>query len=287
VICKNILTSSFRFLMPATFFALFLLPSLPASAGRHGETYCDEPDFHCVKVGRGQSWQKLWPDEREREIVMKVNRMNIRLRRGMTIAVPDDMEGKTYMDYSPYPHKREPEISSRSRRKSKTWSPNEEAPPLEFAAGDDWESEPFIDRIGSLADEPEFEPDGEKVLIFDPNLLAWAAYDGDGYLVRWGPAVGGKSWCGDTKRSCRTKTGVTRIRNRRGRWARSSKYPLPNGGAAIPYYMGFFPQYGFHASRNVPGRHASHGCIRMFFDDAEWLHNEWVEVGTKAIIRRY
>ena len=71
------------------------------------------------------------------------------------------------------------------------------------------------------------------------------------------------------------------------RWARSSKYPLPDGGASIPYYMGFFSQYGFHASRNVPGRHASHGCIRMFFEDAEWLHDEWVEVGTKAIIRKY
>lgn len=273
---------------------ILMVPASEAVAGRYGEQYCSDPDYHCIKVGRGQSWDSLFPDEREREIVMKLNRMNIRLRRGMEIAVPNDMAGKTYMDFSPFPDKIDPkDRDSRPARrrgdKDDSFVPDPELDPLGAHYGE-LESEPTIDRMGKLWDEGPDSPEGRKVLVFDPNLLAWAAYDGDGYLVRWGPAAGGKSYCSDVGRSCRTKTGVTRIYNKRGRWARSSKYPIGCSGrgcAAVPYYMGFFPSYGFHASNNVPGRHASHGCIRLFFEDAEWLHEEFVEVGTKAVIRRY
>jgi len=30
----------------------------------------------------------------------------------------------------------------------------------------------------------------------------------------------------------------------------------------------------------LPGYHASHGCIRMFEDDAHWLNKEFTEKGT-------
>ncbi|MCX6742951.1 MAG: hypothetical protein NT116_01825, partial [Candidatus Parcubacteria bacterium] len=80
-----------------------------------------KPDFHCVtitevtvvkeiKTKKGikkieiqmpQTWAELWPDEREREIVMKVNRLNINLKADMVIAVPNEMADKTYMDFSP------------------------------------------------------------------------------------------------------------------------------------------------------------------------------------------
>jgi hypothetical protein len=144
--------------------------------------------------------------------------------------------------------------------------------------------------VGRTWDETGEITVGEKVVIWDPELLAWAAYDGNGYLVRWGPAVGGKSYCPDVGRGCRTKTGVTRISSKRGPYARSNKYPVGCSGrgcAPVPFFMEFFPGYGFHASNNVPGMHASHGCVRMFYDDAMWMHEEFVEIGTLAIIRSY
>jgi hypothetical protein len=182
----------------------------------------------------------LWPDPAEREIVMKVNRMNIGLRRGQTIAVPNNMAGKTFMDFSPFP--------------------------------------------------PHIQGHGEKLLIFDPSLLAWAAYDAEGTLLRWGPAAGGKSYCPDVRRSCLTPVGTFQVNFKGGRYYRSHKYPLgcQGGGCApMPWFVEFAEGAGFHHSRTVPGMHASHGCVRLFAEDAEWIHQEFAEIGTKVRVRPY
>jgi len=293
---------------------------------RYGHRFCDHPDYECVTVGshtiekevqtkKGvvikkkkvrDTWENLWPDPREREIVKKVNRMRIRLRKRMKIAVPLDMDGKTFMDYSPFPPKMDldgnaiaitmEEKLAELRARGFTYHPDlayqchpdpeEEAwqwPDLQC-----FEADEMLERV-ALLEAPEEKPASKRLLIYDPKLLAFGAYE-DQKLVRWGPGVGGKGWCGDVKRSCRTRTGVTRVRSKRGRYARSSKYPLDcegSGCAAVPYYISFFPSYGFHASSNVPGRHASHGCIRLFFDDAKWLNLEFAKIGTKVTVRPY
>lgn len=90
-----------------------------------------------------ETWQTLWPDPIEREIVMKINRLNIELKKGMVIAVPEDMSGLNYLDFSPF----------------------------------------YLNSINFI---------GEKVLIFDPSILAWAAYDEAGNLLRWGLALAAK-----------------------------------------------------------------------------------------------
>jgi len=216
------------------------------NSGLYGETLCNESEFHCltvtvvtaekeIKTKRGlkkievimpQTWAELWPDEREREIVMKVNRLNIKLKAGMIIAVPNDLTDKTLLDFSPY--------------------------------------------------EKKIEAPNKKLLIFDPNLLAWAAYDDLGNLVRWGPAVGGK-------KGKLTVVGNFHIIKKSGPKCRSGKYNAP-----MPWAMFFHPAgYAFHGSPNVPGHNASHGCVRLFNDDAEWLNKNFVEVGTKVIIRPY
>jgi len=235
---------------------------------RYGEIICNNPGYHCYTVGvtikemevkrRGKviivkkksydNWKNLWPDEREREIVMKLNRMSIGLRRGMIIAVPDDMTGKTYMDFSPYPQK-----------------------------------------IG---------PPGEKLLTWDPALMAWAAYNPDGSLLRWGPGVGGRDYCPDIGRQCRTMDGTFRILKKGGRSYRSSKYPVGCGKeregkpkipcATMPWYVRFEPTGGgFHGSPNVVGYNASHGCVRCFTADALWLNQEFAEIGTLVVIKPY
>lgn len=175
-----------------------LLLTRPAIANSHyGESLCEKDGYYCLKIiaeikeiaveNSGKSkkikkriyiakntlteetrefeslptWDTLWPEISERDIVQKVNRLNIPIRSGFVIAVPNDMQDKTYMDFSPFPQ--------------------------------------------------SAEPVNEKILIWDPKLLAWAAYDSEGALVAWGPGVGGMDFCPDIKRTCRTISGTFTI----------------------------------------------------------------------------
>lgn len=220
----------------------------------YGETLCSNEGFHClevqettaekhIKTKKGikkieitltQTWAELWPDEREREIVMKVNRLNIKLEGGMRIAVPNDMNNKTFRDFSPYP-----------------------------------------ENIGEL---------DEKILIWDPAKLAWAAYDENGKLVRWGPGVGGQDYCPDIGHRCHTITGNYKIIKKGNAKTRSRKFH----NAPMPWAMFFHKAgYAFHGSPKVPGANASHGCIRIFIPDAEWLNKNFVKVGMAVIINPY
>lgn len=134
---------------------------------------------------------------------------------------------------------------------------------------------------------------GEKLLVFSPSRGAWAAYSPDGQLVRWGPASGGRDYCPDLGHRCHTVTGVFRIYSKGGPGCYSTKFPLPYGGAPMPYCMYFHGGYAFHASNDVPGYNASHGCVRLFYEDAQWLNQQFIDLpgsgspGTKVIINQY
>ena len=55
----------------------------------YGSKLCkSDPAYTCHKVKKGETWEKLFPDDAQRDVVMKINRMNIRLSGGVTIAVP-------------------------------------------------------------------------------------------------------------------------------------------------------------------------------------------------------
>jgi len=222
----------------------------------YSEILCgDTVNFYCITIGDTiiktqngatvtekkalETWELLWPDERERKIVMVINRTNMRLKKGQILAVPCDMVNKTFMDFSPFPI--------------------------------------------------QIETPTEKMLVFDPALLAWAAYDPTGNLVRWGPAAGGKDYCPDIGRSCRTKTGTFRIIRIKGPDYRSGRYPVGCSGsrcARMPFAMFFQDNYAFHAG-DLPGYNASHGCVRLFYSDAKWLNQEFVQIGTKVVIFPY
>lgn len=142
----------------------------------------------------------------------------------------------------------------------------------------------------------QIESPGEKTLIFDPSADAWAAYNAEGALVRWGAASGGASWCDDIQRSCRTPVGTFRVYHKGDEDCISTKYPLPEGGAHMPYCMFFHGGFALHGSPGaVMGYNASHGCTRLFVNDAQWLNREFVELpnsknnyqGTKVIVRPY
>ena len=140
--------------------------------------------------------------------------------------------------------------------------------------------------------KPHLMPDqidshGEKVFIFNPNVLTWAAYDAGGNLVRKGHGSGGRGYCPDIKRGCRTPAGSFRVTGKRGAECKSSIYPKPRGGAKMPYCMFFNKNYAVHGSYDVPDYNASHGCVRVYPQDAQWLNHNFMSIGTKVIVRPY
>jgi hypothetical protein len=155
----------------------------------------------------------------------------------------------------------------------------------------------------SEADIMDFSPfpsnvpsSGEKSVVVDPDHHAWAAYDADGVLVRWGPASAGADYCKDIEKECRTHEGSFRVYSLGSSDCYSSKFPLPDGGAPMPYCMYFQNGQALHGEPNgLPGYNASHGCVRMYVNDAEWLRYSFIEGpnsgnkyrGTKIIVNDY
>lgn len=209
-----------------SFIAIFLLIiSGTVEAKTYGAKICDKPGLDCRVVGKGQTWHTMFADENERDLVMRINRVNTPLRSGMTIAVPEKLSG---------------------------------ADPLDFA--------PFRRQIN---------PPGTKTVIVSLSDLAFGAYDAQGNLLYWGPVSGGKNYCPDVGRGCRTAKGTFAIYQKGGAGCKSSKFPINRGGAPMPYCMFFSGGFAMHGSYEVPGYHASHGCVRMYTKDAQWLNQEF------------
>lgn len=138
------------------------------------------------------------------------------------------------------------------------------------------------------------ESPGEKTLFISQKELAWAAYDEEGELVWWGPISSGKDWCADIGEGCQTPEGDYRIIRKQGLECVSTAFPRrpwgENGGAPMPFCMHFYRGYALHGAPVVPGYRASHGCIRLFIEDARWLNEEFIDLpgggrkGTRVII---
>ena len=125
---------------------------------------------------------------------------------------------------------------------------------------------------------------GHKLLLVNLSLQAFGAYDASGNLVHWGPVSGGKGYCPDVGRNCNTSTGNFKVFRKQGPECKSSKFPIEtNGGAPMPYCMHFNGGYALHGS-TLPGYHDSHGCVRLFFDDAKWLNQNFLTIGTPVIV---
>ena len=210
---------------------------------RFGETLCDTPDYFCMNIKAQDSWEGLFPNEEERDMVRRINRMNMRLKPGMTIAVPKNIERLTIYDVSPFPR--------------------------------------YI------------ESDGEKTIYVSQKKLAWGAYDQEGELLWWGPISSGISSC-HVPGGCATPTGSFRIIRKQDIDCVSTVFPRrangEQGGALMPYCMHFFRGFALHGSYEVPGYRASHGCVRMFIEDARWLNEEFVDIpgngmmGTRIVL---
>lgn len=135
---------------------------------------------------------------------------------------------------------------------------------------------------------------GEEKLIFDPNKNTLTHYR-DGKEVKRYVAVGGKDWCSDVKRSCRTPAGEFRIISKHIRYF-SGTYTIPCQSktgkrnrcrAPMPYAMKITSRVAFHGGNvPTPPRPASHGCIRLPKKDAAELFGI-IRVGTPVIVFPY
>lgn len=223
-----------------------LLNAPVAFARMYGSILCKEEGFACHRVKGGQSWSSLFPDAHDRDIAMRVNRMNTQLYPGLTIAIPDNLSDADIMDFAPFPL--------------------------------------------------QIQAPGEKLVVVDTVIYAWGAYDQNGALVRWGPISGGADWCRDIDAACHTHAGSYRVFSLGSSGCISHKFPLPDGGAPMPYCMYFNNGQALHGEPNgLPGYNASHGCVRLYVNDAEWLRYDFVEGpspdnnyrGTKILVRSY
>src|SRR3990167_4038737 len=211
---------------------------------RYGERFCNLPDYECIKVASGDQWDTLFPNPEQEDIIRRVNRMNVRLKPGMIIAIPKHIENVTIYDVSPFPR--------------------------------------YIESIG------------EKTVYVNQEYLAWGAYDERGELVWWGPLSSGSGKCGAQNAYCKTPSGFFRVIRKQDIDCISTTFPRRadgfHGGAEMPYCMHFFRGYALHGSADVPGYQASHGCVRMFIEDARWLNEEFIDLpgggmqGTRVVL---
>lgn len=215
------------------------------SQTRFGDTLCQNADYTCIKTQGGDTWESLFPNPQERDIVKRVNRMNITLRPGINLAVPKNLTRLSIYDVSPFPR--------------------------------------YI------------EPSNEKVILVNQDQLAWGAYDEQGQLIWWGPVSTGSGHCKSPDGTCLTPSGSFRIIRKQDIDCISTVFPMredgTNGGALMPYCMHFLRGYALHGSDVLPGYRASHGCVRMFIEDARWLNEEFIALpgtgglkGTRVII---
>lgn len=153
----------------------------------------------------------------------------------------------------------------------------------------------FIPLASNASFPDSIPPEGEKSIIVDPRLHMWGAYNEDGKLVKTGMATLGNSYCHDIGRSCRTKVGIHRIESLGDANCKSRKFPLPRGGAPMPYCMFFHEGQALHGSYQVVRANVSHGCVRLRVQDAKWIRFHFAEepnaaneqIGTKVIIKPY
>ncbi|MFN3234400.1 MAG: L,D-transpeptidase [Gammaproteobacteria bacterium] len=216
-----------------------MIPAQIVFASPYGKNLCRSGQYKCVTIQRGQTWESLFPNTHQRDVVKRLNRTNQALRTGSVIAVPNTLFFTSIMDISPFAHR--------------------------------------------------IQPTGKRTIVVNLKKLAWGAYNEDGRLIRWGPASGGKNYCADVRRGCRTAIGNFSVYRKHGAGCKSTKFPIGRGGAPMPYCMFFRGGFAMHGSPQVPGYNASHGCVRLFTEDARWLNQNFVSFKnpTKVVVLPY
>src|SRR5579883_163339 len=142
------------------------------------------------------------------------------------------------------------------------------------------------DKYSSLM--PQTIESHEKVIIVDPKIYAWGAYE-DSRLVKAGIASAGAPRCPDKPGSCRTQVGTFHIGRMGDQDCISHTYPIGKGGSLMPFCMFFNKGQSLHGTPDqmMVEDNISHGCVHMRIPDAEWVRYNFAESGTKVVILPY
>lgn len=108
-----------------------------------------------------------------------------------------------------------------------------------------------------------------KALVVFLDLQYFGAYE-NGNLIFWGPISSG------------TKNNKTPKGDFRVLW-KTRHYHSKKYDAKMPFAVNFSKEGYFFHSQSLPGRPASHGCIRLLKKDAQRIFG-WIKKGDKIII---
>ena len=75
----------------------------PQKAPYYGKKLCANPAYHCIVIKATDTWQGLFPNKRQRDLVMRLNRTNSALYYRQWILIPNQFKNFELMDYSPFP----------------------------------------------------------------------------------------------------------------------------------------------------------------------------------------
>lgn len=123
---------------------------------------------------------------------------------------------------------------------------------------------PMPQSIQSSSDRPQ-------TLVVDLPAQVFGAYE-FGALVRWGPVSSGGL-------GRATPPGHYHLQ-----WSERVRISSLNDSWVMPWYFNFDTSTGFAFHQySLPGRPASHGCIRLLKSDAIWLFH-WGRSGTPVTV---
>lgn len=136
---------------------------------------------------------------------------------------------------------------------------------------------------------PSHSPSGGKMILVDPNVHAWGAYDTNGSLIKAGLASAGADYCPDLGHRCHTKSGTFNIYSLGSPDCKSKIFPIGRGGAPMPYCMFFNDGQALHGVPDfeVVEGNVSHGCVRLHVYDAEWIRYNFATIGTRVTVSAY
>lgn len=72
-------------------------------AGPYVQELCHTPGLQCVDIPKDSQWVKIFPDFTERNIMMRLNRMNVALMYRNWLVVPTNWKNLTDTEFSPMP----------------------------------------------------------------------------------------------------------------------------------------------------------------------------------------
>lgn len=117
---------------------------------------------------------------------------------------------------------------------------------------------PFPKRLDILDSVPQ-------TVLIAQRIQAFALYE-NGKLLRWGPVSSGKH-------STTTPDGLYY-----GNYKAKRKVSTVDDSWIMPYYFNFMNHEGIGTHQyTLPGYPASHGCIRMYREDAKFIYN-WAQM---------